>query len=451
FFGTMTNKNVLAEFALFSFPLIVYSLLKLKTENTKARLVAAAGVVSGLFLIVTLKSRSVWVGFWGAVFVVLIILVKYQRKQFTDFIGLHKKEMIVSVICLAVSFSVYFVVDYKDFVKHVIDLLQGNSEGRISIWLKTLPIIYENFWQGVGAGNFRYYLGKMDGEFKTRPHNDYLWILSETGIIGIVAFVALIGVTTYVAYRNIQNNKGHLLVIQYAALFFLVAYSIDSFFAFPKERPYNLVYFAFFMAVPFTCTSVSVSKPLFKIGFALRIVCVITVSVMALIFCFYRYDAETKLKKVIHGARMQPSERLQVLQSINTWAYKADPLSVPVKYYQGLALLETGDYNEAKRRFVLASELYPFQPDVLLNTGTVFELTGDRINAKGYYSRAIAADTLDYRPVLNLAILEYKDKQFAKCAEQLLKLDTIVLRKDTLQYRQYKVLKNSISPYLNKQ
>lgn len=450
FFGTMTNKNILAEFALFSFPLIVISLLTLKPENNKAGIAAVAGSVSALFLIVTLKSRSVWVGFCGAVLVVLTILIKYQRKQCTGFITLNKNKVKVALVCLIVSFSVYLVVDYKDFVKHIIDLLQGNSEGRISIWLKTLPIIYDHFWQGVGAGNFRYYLGKMDGEFKNRPHNDYLWVHSETGIIGIVAFVALIGVAIYVVYRNIQTNKGYLLAIQYAALFFLVAYSIDSFFAFPKERPYNLVYFAFFIAISFTCTNMSMSKPLFKIGIVTRIVCFIAVSVTALIFCFYRYDAETKIIKVIYGARMQPSERFQVLQSIKTWAYKADPLSVPVKYYQGLALLETGDYNEAKRRFVLASELYPFQPDVLLNTGTVFELTGDRVNAKNYYSRAIAADTLDYRPLLNLAILEYKDKKFTKCAELLSKLDTIALRKDSLQYRQYRVLKNSISSYQQK-
>jgi O-antigen ligase len=450
FFGTMTNKNILAEFALFSFPLIVFCLLKIKPENNNERIIAVAGLASALFLVVTLKSRSVWVGFCGAAFVVLAILLKYKRKQFTESVTLHKNEIKTAAVCLIVSFSVYLVVDYKDFVKHIIDLLQGNSEGRITIWLKTLPIIYDNFWQGVGAGNFRYYLGKMEGEFKTRPHNDYLWVLSETGILGVVVFIALIGVAVYVAYRNIQNNKGHLLAIQYAALFFLVAYSIDSFFAFPKERPYNLVYFAFFVAVPFTCTIVSESKPLLKIGFITRIVCVVAVSITALIFCFYRYDAETKLKKVIHGARMQPSERLQVLQSIKTWVYKADPLSVPVNYYHGLALLETGNYIEAKSRFILASELYPFQPDVLLSTGTVCELTGDRLNAKSYYSRAIAADTHDYRPVLNLAILEYKDKQFAKCAEQLLKLDTIALRKDTLQYRQYRVLKNSISSYQQK-
>jgi tetratricopeptide (TPR) repeat protein len=145
---------------------------------------------------------------------------------------------------------------------------------------------------------------------------------------------------------------------------------------------------------------------------------------------------------------MQPSERFEVLQSIKPWAYKADPLSVPVKYYQGLVFLETGDYYQAKRSLVSACELYPFQPDVLLSTGTVFELTGDRSGAKDYYSRARIADTLDYRPVLNLAILEYKDRHYKKCSDLLSKLDTNTLRKDTTQYRQYRVIKGSISSYI---
>jgi tetratricopeptide (TPR) repeat protein len=167
-----------------------------------------------------------------------------------------------------------------------------------------------------------------------------------------------------------------------------------------------------------------------------------------LIFNCFRYNGERLLKTVISNPDLTPPQRLSKLQAIKPWAYKVDPFSIPVKYYEGMALLGLGNIPEAKECFVEAYKIYPYQPDVLLNLGSACEVTGDREKAKRFYREAIMADNRDVRPKLNLAVVEYKDGEWEQSAGIIRSIDTNAVKKEPQSLVQYNTLTNSLRRFL---
>ena len=74
------------------------------------------------------------------------------------------------------------------------------SQGaRIVMWVNTLYVIQDNWLAGAGAGGFAYEYEKTvinDGSWRSfltdNPHNQYLHIVAEYGIIGIILFISLL-------------------------------------------------------------------------------------------------------------------------------------------------------------------------------------------------------------------------------------------------------------------
>ncbi|MCP4632846.1 MAG: tetratricopeptide repeat protein [candidate division Zixibacteria bacterium] len=69
-----------------------------------------------------------------------------------------------------------------------------------------------------------------------RPHNDFLWVLSETGIIGCLLFIAIFSICFYYLFKSIKraDTKDRMFLLM---LFFgLTGFVGISFFSFPKER-----------------------------------------------------------------------------------------------------------------------------------------------------------------------------------------------------------------------
>tara|TARA_Y100001935_G_scaffold255036_1_gene266180 strand:+ start:1498 stop:2832 length:1335 start_codon:yes stop_codon:yes gene_type:complete len=96
-----------------------------------------------------------------------------------------------------------------------------------------------NKYIGGGIKNFRYFCHerenlKKDQDFKCNmhPHNYYLEILTETGLIGFIiillAFVNIIGITFYRKYFTNSFLKDNNLIIPFMFLFFVEIFPIKS-------------------------------------------------------------------------------------------------------------------------------------------------------------------------------------------------------------------------------
>lgn len=70
-----------------------------------------------------------------------------------------------------------------------------DARGRLTVWKNTLKMLADSPVAGVGAGNWQHVYPDYDGgewirgqTEPQRPHNDFLWILAETGLVGGVAY-----------------------------------------------------------------------------------------------------------------------------------------------------------------------------------------------------------------------------------------------------------------------
>ena len=134
---------------------------------------------------------------------------------------------------------------------------------RVTYWKVGLTMIQDNFWTGVGLGNFgtayaKYqYLGAGDVQ---AAHNAYLQFFCETGVFGFLAFCAFWGYFALWGARRIRreqdNNERWLLCGLYGgALAFLVHALVDFNFYNPSLAAVEFFVAGVFFARAYTSNS----------------------------------------------------------------------------------------------------------------------------------------------------------------------------------------------------
>lgn len=174
--STFENPNVLGEFFLLTLPLTVIRMFYLKNIKTKL-LYSAFAIVQGICLVFT-YSRGCWL---GIILAAGILLLFSAKKLF--------------VLMTAGVFAVPFVLPQNviDRFLSIGNTADSSTSYRIYIWEGTLRMLKDTWAYGIGLGTAafnavyqRYALGAISAP---HPHNLYLLILTETGIIGLILFL----------------------------------------------------------------------------------------------------------------------------------------------------------------------------------------------------------------------------------------------------------------------
>ncbi len=179
-------------------------------------------LVNGIFLLISLyflSSRS------GLLAVVVLIPVYFFLKVY------KRKKLITGFAILILLLILFFVVRTNERVSIGMDEISKESffqrDGRISIWESAIHLIRHNLILGVGIGDVKAELMK---EYQRRGdqnlienhynvHNQYLEILLENGIIGLILFLSILGVMFYIAFS--ERNILYCLFIIMMVIFFL--------------------------------------------------------------------------------------------------------------------------------------------------------------------------------------------------------------------------------------
>jgi len=420
FFGTMTHSNVLAESMLFSLPLTVYGGTTIKNNFKR---VAWVGMWCCTTLIVILTCRAVWLGLFAATTVV--ILAGYRSRFRASGVLLpviSRKRLRLLAVAGCLPVLVLIVLNLREISEHLSTFVQFDSSGRNYLWSHTLGVIKEHGAIGVGSGNWRFTLpGVSDGSlsnvkliFYQRPHNEYLGILSENGIVALLLFLTMIGIVLLKLRANLRNPANKTFGLNVVALFGIISFLIVSFFAFPRERILNTVFIALYCAIPL-CTGGVVKEV--KANSRLMAVIVLLLSLCATLFLVNRYQSEAKVKRIITSQSMAPIEQINILKTIDPHFYTADPFSAPVPFYIGMAWLEMGNVDSMLYYMKKAYKVYSYHPEILLKLGTGYEHIGCYDSARVYLKKAISADSVGIRQKINLAIIELRDNNMQTCAE----------------------------------
>ncbi len=153
------------------------------------------------------------------------------------------------------------------------DLIAETMHLRWIHWKPTMAMALENPF-GVGAGNWWInfptyapdiqYPNAYEKVHFRFPHNDYLWILAETGIAGMLCFLGMLLAAIKFAWEK------KFIVIG------IVGYMVICFFSAPRMRVFSLLIFSTFISMSFT--GIRIKQP--------RIL--ITIAVLALVVFGFR-------------------------------------------------------------------------------------------------------------------------------------------------------------------
>ncbi len=245
--------------------------------------------------------------------------------------------------------------------------------------------------------------------FYERPHNDFLWIWSELGLIGLLTNLFLFCVAFFSAYQLLQkgNQKERLLYIISSAT--LISYLLIAFFSFPKERiEQNLIVLIYTLVLLYQSDQVSPKK--FRVNQLLKYlgVVLLTLSVYSLYVAFNRSQSDYYMRNVIEAKRNK-NWHLALLNAQKALTHFAPIASdgAPVYWYKGIAEMELNFTERAHQSFLNAYQLHPTHLYVLNNLATTYALFNQVDSAVFLYKKALKVNPLYEDARINLSGIYY--------------------------------------------
>lgn len=196
-YSTLGNPNLLAAYLLLAGAAMVGVLAALRRGRDR-RLVAAMLIVTAVALALT-YSRGAWV---AAVVMWIVAAACWQ----------HRLAWGLPLIPL-------FIIGYHgQITERMVSLFSGTDTSvllRFAFWNSTLQMIADAPWTGIGWGayvsvypQYDYYVHNAD-VLIYHAHNMYLHIAAETGLIGLLLFLAAFwghGMAAYRTYRTTDHG-----------------------------------------------------------------------------------------------------------------------------------------------------------------------------------------------------------------------------------------------------
>ena len=207
--GINGNKNELAGFLFLLLPFLTLGVFNLRRP---LNLLSLLGCVLNLIFILMLQSRAVWAGVVTVGLVSSILFAVYGPTNF-GYKGVLAGTLGAVIFIGVISFLIY------SSQSKLPGATKSMSE-RKALWENTYKMFKENPVAGVGAGNWRinfgnYTLRGYDNwqaglRIPDRPHNDFLWVLAETGLIGFFftsSFLLCWLLTPFVSLIKMDSHK----------------------------------------------------------------------------------------------------------------------------------------------------------------------------------------------------------------------------------------------------
>lgn len=418
-----SHRNILSEILLMCLPFAGIAVLYLEGSWKKAAWVALG---LGFVLMVGLLSRAVWIAFVAAVLATTLYYLltefvlsrqadKAERLRFLKGLG---GIVLLFVLLLCLYGFVYSFDTLSKTFHSLIDPSSPANLDRLTKWQQTWQLSRENILLGTGMGDWKIDILQFPAVWGSqteygkllfqRPHNDYLWILSESGILALLAYLALWGLSFVRLHQQIGSAEGKDKWKFYLLFAGLLGYMVFSFFSFPKERIEEVILLHTFFA------GVWLSSANEKVGLsaAYNKPPILFYAIWGICCCLFLYISSIRIKGELEIRQVQLNNQRQNYAQSLIHAQKAyqkpffeiDPISTPVYFYTGASLLQLGKPAEALPYLEEANEIAPNHVQVLNNlAGTYYQL-----------NRQTLADSL-YRKAVWLAP-KYEDALLSLCA-----------------------------------
>lgn len=202
--GTVGSPNSTASYL----TLVLAPMLGLLVTKVKRwyKPIVSIVFIFGLISILITFSRGGWIGFAMSIVILFII-------------GWQKGWIPLSIVIFTGFVFAGVAIGFQGVILDRIFGDDGNAAaGRVPLMVLAVDIIRDNAFLGVGVNNFSTvwdpYLGpELSGIWLHIVHNKYLLIWAETGIIGVLAFLAFLFTVLAQCWRVIQSEDPFLAPI----------------------------------------------------------------------------------------------------------------------------------------------------------------------------------------------------------------------------------------------
>ena len=400
--GFMGNVNFFVGYLAILFPLCVAGGMILRGAW---RWIAGVVAINLIVIILILQGRSAWLGVISSL--IVFVLAVGARPIIFGF-STKIRYFIWCVVLAAVITLTCFLKFAPSNNPFAFRLRSAFSEdirfsdgGRLMIWKETIRMFVDHFPCGVGAGNFSIHLqgyreaGRLDfSQIDSRwnqPHNDYLWILSEKGVLGLVAYLLVLILAASNAIRLITRSQNYQEVcVAVAASASFTAYIVESFFSFPLERVSHQAALSVVLAAMAVMPSSKKAKKFAAFGLRIPIFGALAIFILgvgiAIASISWIQESHVALAREAmdrgHWNTMQKQAQLArtPLRTLDTYV-------VPVSFLEGFALMKKGDFNAALSLFELADRENPDRVYTLSNLAAMYDARGDNQKAGELFQR----------------------------------------------------------------
>lgn len=201
--GTTSSEGMFVAVAL---SIILSSVLNNTNASMTEKILKYSAAAYFIFYIILFTTgRS---GYLAMLIVLAFMLMKFiashtSRKQIMSVV------LLVSGVLLAITLLMksetssnrikQAIVEFQQSEKNANENVVTSIGQRVIFWKNTLQMVPEYFLVGAGTGSFKAAYAKqvsdksgLEGAVTQDPHNQYLKILIEQGILGLVVFIAIL-------------------------------------------------------------------------------------------------------------------------------------------------------------------------------------------------------------------------------------------------------------------
>lgn len=193
-----------------------------------ATLLGVGGLVFSL-------ARGAWIGFAGAMIIVIILFTLSRGANTRSF------RMIILVVIIVVI----LLVNFLDLITLRLQTGQG-PELRITMMRMAIRLISQNPILGVGLFNYEYY-SYPTMAFWRPVHNSYLRIASEIGLPGIFFFLAFLFIVIRETFSSLRLRDRYLNAVAIGLFGGFAAFGLSVMFG-PEYQHYFLKFLIWLMA-----------------------------------------------------------------------------------------------------------------------------------------------------------------------------------------------------------
>jgi len=438
-YATMANRNMLASALCLMFPFAFFLVLR---GRSFWRVTAILTAILSIVVILLGNVRAAWAAMTIATLVSLIIWITNaghlglpSRRRAT-----YRKKIIVFAVLLILVVLVFGSLSLKqdqlqamyNRVVAVATLSGGSISARLDLWKNSWAMFADHPLLGVGPGNWKLQIPRYGavsvytdtGEiFYQRPHNDYLWVLTESGILALICYLTVFAAAFVCCLRVIRRSTDEDDVLLATLMAFgLTALLTLAFFSFPRERIVHTMLTSLMLAVvlityvrtfPQSCRP---SRPALSL--------VLSGSLLGLALCVL--VGGSRLRSEVHTRRALEARMAVDRETVITEIDRAkspfgqiDPTSTPLAWYRGTANFSLGRLDQAFADFSEAHRVNPYHLHVLNNLAACYARKGEYKTAIDYYGRALELWPSFEETLLNLAATYYNAGLYHKALSTL--------------------------------